>query len=359
MTTAGATPGPTEEARESAAYAARIRRTNERLAYAVCALFAGTGLLPITEERYRAGVLLAAALLFVVALIWFRLVPPTAFGDRRVVAFSLLLQPLVVVLLSLTDGIESPFLPYFLVSVLITVYSPRTRHTIVVGIAAAVSLIVVAVADRDIGSAAIVVGRLTIDMFELIAFVLFAAVIGRALREARRAITARAENLAAEREQAVREANTDALTGLHNRRYADEMLHRLVAEAARGRPFSVVALDLDGLKALNDRLGHEAGDRVLTRIAEVMRLQLRGADVAIRLGGDEFLALLPGTRDSQAQAVGDRLCGAVGTHDWSDIGTTVSISCGAAEWQAGQSGADVVSAADARLYEAKRARPSR
>lgn len=348
---------PTEEGRENAAYAARIRRTNERLAYAVCALFAGTGLLPFTEERYRAGVLLAAALLFVLALIWFRVVPPTAFGDRQVVVFSLLLQPLVIVLLSLTDGIESPFLPYLLVSVLITVYSPRTRHTIVVGIAAALSLVVVAVADGDRRSAAVVVGRLTIDLFELIAFVLFAAVIGRALREARRAITARAETRAAEREEAVREANTDVLTGLYNRRYADDVLVRSVAEAERGRPFSIIALDVDDLKQANDQRGHEAGDRVLKRVAETLRRQLRGADLAIRLGGDEFLALLPGTRHVQAQAVAARLRRAVETHDWSDVADEVSISCGAAEWQEGQTGADVVKAADKRLYEAKRARP--
>lgn len=348
---------PTEEGRENAAYAARIRRTNERLAYAVCALFAATGLLPFTEERYRAGVLLAAALLFVLALIWFRVVPPTAFGDRRVVVFSLLLQPLVIVLLSLTDGIESPFLPYLLVSVLITVYSPRTRHTIVVGIAAALSLVVVAVADGDRRSAAVVVGRLTIDLFELSAFVLFAAVIGRALREARRAITARAETRAAEREEAVREANTDVLTGLYNRRYADDVLVRSVAEAERGRPFSIIALDVDDLKQANDQRGHEAGDRVLKRVAETLRRQLRGADLAIRLGGDEFLALLPGTRHVQAQAVAARLRRAVETHDWSDVADEVSISCGAAEWQEGQTGADVVKAADKRLYEAKRARP--
>ena len=201
------------------------------------------------------------------------------------------------------------------------------------------------------------VGRLTIDLFELIAFVLFAAVIGRALREARRAITARAETLAAEREEAVREANTDVLTGLYNRRYADDVLVRSVAEAERGRPFSVIALDVDGLKQVNDQRGHEAGDRVLKRVAETLRLQLRGADLAIRLGGDEFLALLPGTRHVQAQAVAARLRRAVETHDWSDVGDEVSISCGAAEWQEGQTGADVVKAADERLYEAKRARP--
>jgi diguanylate cyclase (GGDEF)-like protein len=291
------------------------------------------------------------------SVLWFRVVPNRALGDRRVAAFGLLLQPVIALLLALTGGNESQYFPYFLLPILVTVYSPRTSHTSVLGATGALWLVAIALVTRDRADAVTHVGALTVDLVQLLAMVLFTAFAGRALREARGAITQRAEVLAIEREDAVRLANTDVLTGLHNRRYADDMLDRLVAEAARGRPFSVVALDLDGLKTLNDKYGHETGDRVLTRIAEVMRLQLRGADVAIRLGGDEFLALLPGTRDSQAQAVGDRLCGAVGAHDWSDIGATVSISCGAAEWQAGQSGADVVSAADARLYEAKRARP--
>jgi len=77
--------------------------------------------------------------------------------------------------------------------------------------------------------------------------------------------------------------------------------------------------------------------------------------VPIRVGGDEFLALLPGTREDQAKVVGERLRMAVRDHDWSAIGLPVSISVGAAEWRRGQSGDDVVKAADARLYEAKRA----
>src|SRR5438093_10765262 len=345
----------TEAALEGAAYAERIRRTNERLALAVCAIFAVTGLLPITQEENRAGVLLTAVVFFLLTLAWFRVVPSTVLGDRRVVVFAILVQPVVVLLLSLTGGNESPYFPYLLLSVLVTVYSPRTGHTLLVGAVSAAGLLVVAIVDRGGTDPTLVVGRLATELLQLLAFVLFTAFAGRALREARRAITARAEELADERTSAMQLAFTDTLTGLYNRRYAEDLLKRLGSEAARGRPFSVLALDLDGLKRLNDTLGHAAGDRVLEQIGKLLRLQLRGADVPIRVGGDEFLALLPGTREDQAKAVGERLRIAVRDDDWSAIGLPVSISVGAAEWRSGQSGDDVVKAADARLYEAKRA----
>src|SRR5437879_13290112 len=83
----------TEAALEGEAYAERIRRTNERLALAVCAIFAITGLLPITEEENRTGVLLTAAVFLLLTVVWFRLVPPTALGDRRVVVFAILAHP--------------------------------------------------------------------------------------------------------------------------------------------------------------------------------------------------------------------------------------------------------------------------
>ena len=353
--TTGEPAGPTEAARESAAYAERIRGTNERLALSVAALFALTGLLPLTQPQYREGVLLAAVVLLATTLIWFHLVPAKAFGPRRVVIFCILVQPVVIVLLSLTGGNDSPYLPFFLLPVLVTVYSPSTRHTLVIGAVSAVSLVVVGLIARGNDPTELIATRLATDLLELLAFVLFTAFAGRALRDARRAITARAEALADERTSAMQLAFTDTLTGLYNRRYAEDLLRRLVSEAARGRPFSVLALDLDGLKRLNDTLGHAAGDRVLEQLGKLLRLQLRGADVPIRVGGDEFLALLPGTREDQAKVVGERLRMAVRDHDWSAIGLPVSISVGAAEWRSGQSGDDVVKAADARLYEAKRA----
>jgi len=349
-------PTTTEAARESAGYAERIRRTNERLALSVAALFAVTGLLPLTQPEHREGILWTALVLFLTTLAWFHIVPPTALGDRRVAVFGLLLQPVVIVLLSLTGGNNSPYLPYFLLPVLVTVYSPHTRHTLVLGGASAVSLVLVALLANRADAPALIAERLATDLIMLVAFVLFTAFVGRALREARASITARAVELADERTSAMELAFTDPLTGLYNRRYADGLLKRLVSEAARGRPFSVVALDLDGLKRINDTLGHATGDRVIARIGELLRLQLRGADVPIRVGGDEFLALLPGTREDQAKAVGERLRAAVSGDDWAAIGRPMSISVGAAEWRSGQSGEDVVKAADARLYEVKRAR---
>lgn len=348
----------TEATREGAAYAERIRRINERLALAVCAIFAVTGLLPITEEQDRAGVLFTALGFLVLILVWFHLVPPTALGDRRVFVFCLLVQPVAILLLTLTGGNDSIYFPYLLLSVMVTVYSPRTRHTLVVGAVSAVGLLVVAIIDRGSAPLALVAGRLATELLQLLAFVLFTTFAGRALRDARQAITARAEELADERTDAMELAFTDTLTGLFNRRYAEDLLKRLVFEAARGRPFSVVALDLDGLKRINDTLGHATGDRVLARIGALLRLQLRGADVPIRQGGDEFLALLPGTREDQANAVGERLRVAIQGDDWSAIGVPVSVSVGAGEWRSGQSGEDVIKVADAHLYEAKRARPA-
>src|SRR5260370_37445338 len=99
MTTRDEETTPTEAARDSAEYSARIRRTNERLALAVAALFAITGLLPVTADVYRSGVLWTAAALVAFTLVWFHLVPPTALGHRRVVVFCVLLQPVVIVLL--------------------------------------------------------------------------------------------------------------------------------------------------------------------------------------------------------------------------------------------------------------------
>ncbi len=89
-------------------------------------------------------------------------------------------------------------------------------------------------------------------------------------------------------------AMLDPLTGLHNRRFAQE---RLVAEMARsgrhGHPLTVLMIDLDGFKQINDRYGHWGGDLVLKEFAQRLCRAIRGSDLAIRLGGDEFVVLLP------------------------------------------------------------------
>ncbi|RWR49344.1 diguanylate cyclase [Sinirhodobacter ferrireducens] len=110
----------------------------------------------------------------------------------------------------------------------------------------------------------------------------------------------------------LRLAMTDPLTGLHNRRYAMSQLARL-AERARstGRPFAVMALDLDRFKSVNDTWGHAAGDAVLVEVAQRLRAQLRQVDLLARIGGEEFLVALPETGPEAAQASAERLCQAI------------------------------------------------
>lgn len=104
-------------------------------------------------------------------------------------------------------------------------------------------------------------------------------------------------------------AMTDPLTGLYNRRYALSQLDRMIdALPGPGGDFAVVAADLDHFKAVNDTYGHAAGDLVLTRIAALLRGALRPGDILARMGGEEFLILLPGCPRAAAREIAARLC---------------------------------------------------
>ncbi len=136
-------------------------------------------------------------------------------------------------------------------------------------------------------------------------------------------------------------AHTDALTGLGNRRDLDRRLARL----APGD--SVVICDLDHFKALNDRHGHVAGDRVLADFGTLLRVGLRDGDYAARYGGEEFALVLPATTAAQAAAVVDRL-----RERWAIL-QPATFSAGTATMLSGGLASDVVTAADGALYEAK------
>jgi diguanylate cyclase (GGDEF)-like protein/PAS domain S-box-containing protein len=158
---------------------------------------------------------------------------------------------------------------------------------------------------------------------------------------------------AAAREELTRLAETDALTGLANRRAFEARLEREVARARRtGAPLSVVVLDLDHFKEVNDRHGHEEGDRALRTLAERMRAATRASDVIARIGGEEFAWLLPGTPAEGAHAMAERLRGVVAAEPFGIAGTR-TISGGVAELGPGDDGAALLRAADMRLYAAK------
>ena len=153
-------------------------------------------------------------------------------------------------------------------------------------------------------------------------------------------------------------ATTDELTGLYNRRALEERLEvELSRGALHGLHTTVVLIDIDLFKPINDTLGHAAGDRLLVLLAEVLRNQCRTLDVVGRLGGDEFLVVLPMTTASEALVFIGRVQGKVAKigeqHPEFDHQT---ISLGVAESpQHGSNAGSILAAADAALYEAKRA----
>lgn len=154
-------------------------------------------------------------------------------------------------------------------------------------------------------------------------------------------------------------AVTDALTGLHNRRYLESQLPQLVEEAANGgRLLSVLTLDVDFFKAVNDTYGHDAGDRVLQEMAGRIRGSVRGTDLACRTGGEEFVVVLPGTDLPTAERVADRIRKMVAAKSflaapgcYLPVTASVGVSSLAT---GGDSAEDLLKRADQALYRAKR-----
>jgi diguanylate cyclase (GGDEF)-like protein len=150
-------------------------------------------------------------------------------------------------------------------------------------------------------------------------------------------------------------ADLDALTGLHNRRYFHETLAREVARAHRyQRNLALVIFDLDDFKAINDRIGHLAGDGVLAEAAERMRSVVRSADIACRVGGDEFAVILPESQLRDADQLYRRLQTAIASRPLGEAGA-LNISAGVAELRPDDDAISFFQRADNALYGAKEA----
>jgi two-component system cell cycle response regulator len=161
-------------------------------------------------------------------------------------------------------------------------------------------------------------------------------------------------------EEATRLSITDGLTSLWNRRQFDL---RVAAEHQRGvrfaEPFSIILLDLDQLKAVNDSLGHQAGDALLIEVAHRLASGVRDVDLVSRFGGDEFGLVLPSTGVAGALRVAEKVRGAIGGAPIDVGGRTpvrATVSVGVASYpEHGPTGRELVRAADAALYRAKAA----
>jgi len=151
----------------------------------------------------------------------------------------------------------------------------------------------------------------------------------------------------------------DPLTGLHNRRYMESHVGALVEQAlSRGKPLTVLVLDIDYFKSVNDTYGHDAGDDVLREFAVRIRKSIRGIDLACRHGGEEFVVVMPETDLAVATMVAERLRRRIASEPFQIEGGArtieVTISIGIAALSTADSAASVLKRADQALYRAKR-----
>lgn len=167
------------------------------------------------------------------------------------------------------------------------------------------------------------------------------------------------DQLRASVKQTIELAVTDGLTGLHNRRYLDNHLKLLVDRAiARGRPLSICITDIDRFKSVNDTYGHDAGDEVLRDFAHRVRSTVRGADLACRFGGEEFVVVMPDTPAEAATAIAERLRTMVEDRPFAlpntEIPLSITASLGIATLNpAGDTAEALLKRADMALYQAK------
>jgi len=155
-------------------------------------------------------------------------------------------------------------------------------------------------------------------------------------------------------EEVYKLAALDPLTGLYNRRSGEQRLAAEVLRAQRsGRPLTILVIDLDGLKFVNDNFGHPAGDELIRSFAQCMNKAIRGSDLAVRFGGDEFLVLLPDCKLEEVRYVLNRLSGQKMEHK--GVSVAIAFSAGSANLRSGESPEELLKRADDALYVNKRA----
>ena len=150
------------------------------------------------------------------------------------------------------------------------------------------------------------------------------------------------------------QANTDALTGKMNRRALNNALADLIVKGERRRvAFSLLMMDIDFFKAINDNHGHDVGDKALQHVANRISSQLREGDLCARYGGEEFVVLLPNTATDEAMQVAERIRAEVESSPLKLPKQPITLSIGVATYQPGMDAEKLLKAADKEVYRAK------
>lgn len=255
------------------------------------AIVAATGLW--ADNQPAILILLAFGGMFV--LVVHDLLPADVLGPAKFVVEGSVAITVATLLVALTGGVASPF--FFVFPLIVSGAALVVSSTITVILAGGASLgYVLAVLAGSAPGALTAANAATVGV-NLTALFLLAYMAMVIAREQRRT-----------RDAAIRLSTVDALTGLFNRSFFFVAVGREIARCARsGRGFCLLMMDLDDLKAINDRLGHFQGDRVLRGVGEVIEAGVRRIDTAARLGGDEFVVLLPETDPTGAFVLAEKI----------------------------------------------------
>lgn len=273
------------------------------------------------------------------------ILPVSLFGVWRVPLEVILALGYLTVLLVLTGGRDSPYFFGYVLLLFAGALLAGGFWPAVLALASALAYlagVVIAPGGLPLDQMAVGVVTFNIIAFGLVAYV--AAAIGREQRRAR--------------EEALRLSRFDSLTGLPNRAHLHSVMEQEILRASRtGRAFGLLMIDLDGLKAANDRFGHDSGDRLIQAVAEVLRGDTRATDLAARYAGDEFVLILPDTDLAGALRVAEKVRVDIARlalpHNGALVRTSASIGL-VTYPDDGRTSSELVRRADLAMYEAKR-----
>ena len=301
-----------------------------------------------TENQPAILVLLALAGLFV--LIVHDLLPEDALGTAKFVLEGSVAITVATMLVALTGGVASPFFfTYPLIVGGAALVVPPAITVVVAGTAAIGYGIAVLLGSPEVASSPASIAVVGVNLTAMFLLAYIAMVIAREQRRSRDA--------------AIRLSTIDPLTGLFNRGFFFAALEREIARSARsGRGFCLLMMDLDELKAINDRVGHFHGDRVLHAVGEVVNAGVRRIDTAARYGGDEFVVLLPETDPTGAYVLAEKV--RLGVQDMAvdlpEGAPRPSLSVGVVSYpDDGTTADELMISADGAMYASKRAGKNR